>query len=273
MSLQIQYSKQIAKELGKVGVYLPGEDVKVGDIIMFPAGKKGIFKKSVPWGSFIRNTSLQALNIPFVETQPSPDTNTYEFSSVKSVDSNINASTNVDLGYTALPQVDFKLKKKFQSEGAIYLLAVDCYKTSIENILDLEHKIQQQSDLIWEDTFLVTGLTTAKKALFAQSNTRNAELIIGGDVQGIKSGAINTDAGLFIDTKNSKGIALVKDWSDQVPVFMELMKMEQEVFGVEKGAQTHQDIPSGDQVEGESHVLLKHIAVSEYLQVESQIHL
>lgn len=36
MSLQIQYSKKIAKELGKVAVSLPGEEINVGDIIQFP---------------------------------------------------------------------------------------------------------------------------------------------------------------------------------------------------------------------------------------------
>ncbi|UHO40601.1 hypothetical protein H5J24_11955 [Chryseobacterium capnotolerans] len=47
MSLQIKYSTEIAKELGKIAVYLPGEIIEVGDIIKFPYGKTGFLKKKL----------------------------------------------------------------------------------------------------------------------------------------------------------------------------------------------------------------------------------
>lgn len=48
MSLQIQYSKELVKAPGKIAVYLPGEQVEVGDIITFPYGRTGMFSKKVP---------------------------------------------------------------------------------------------------------------------------------------------------------------------------------------------------------------------------------
>lgn len=69
--LAVQYSKEIAKELAKIAVVLPGEPVEVGQIIYFPFGKKGIwpFRKPAPRGSLNIMTSLTELGISQTKTK------------------------------------------------------------------------------------------------------------------------------------------------------------------------------------------------------------
>ena len=90
MPLQIQYSKQIARELGKIAVYFPGDEISIGDIIKFPYGKKGLFKKDVPWGTFERVTSLKNLGVVFEKTGPDKNPDSYQFTTKDSVEFSVN---------------------------------------------------------------------------------------------------------------------------------------------------------------------------------------
>ncbi|WP_299246265.1 hypothetical protein [uncultured Aquimarina sp.] len=271
MSLHIQYSKQIAKELGKIAVYFPGEDIKVGDVIIFPDGKKGIFQKAVPWGNSERITTLDKLEVPFKKREPSPNLHTYKFSTKNSVDVNFELSGDADLGNPDLPAVDANLSIKFKSEGSIYFLAVDCQESSIEDILELESQVKSESDLIWKnDAFLVTSVTVAKKALIMQANSKGSELVIGGNVQGLKSGTVNISADTNIQVKRQRGSSFIKDWSDNVTVFIEVMKMEKEVFGDTKSLDFESGIPTENTDNIEKKLVLKNIDISEYLKIRQE---
>lgn len=233
-SLQIQYSKELAKELGKIAVYLPGENVNVGDIITFPYGKN-FFGKSRPLGSFKRISSLKNLGISYSKPLLSNTPDTYRLSSKNTVDFNFNIEGSANLGDDKFPSGDGKFNIKFTSEGAIYFLATDCDKEELNDISALENEINLQGKkLLWEDTYLVTSVTTAKKAFIAQSRSKSSELTINGNVKGIQSGTIDVSAQTNLNIQKQQGDIFVKDWSDNVTVFMDLIKFEKEVFGQNK---------------------------------------
>lgn len=263
MPLQIQYSKEIARELGKIAVYFPGDEVKVGDIIRFPFGKKGLFRKAVPWGTFSKVTSLKNLGVPYTESKLSESPDPYQFATKNAVNIAFQGNANADLGNDSLPHGNAGLTIKFSSEGAIYFLAVGCDKTGIDDIIALENQIQSKSNLVWDDTFLVTSVTIAKKALIVQSNSKSSELTLGGEVSGLKSQSANINADAKISITKEKGSSFIKDWSDDVTIFMDVMKLEKEIFSTAKSMDlSKSSIPS--EMPNEK-LLLKKVNIEEYL--------
>ncbi|WP_027879255.1 hypothetical protein [Mesoflavibacter zeaxanthinifaciens] len=228
--LQIQYSKELAKELGKIAVYLPGEKVNVGDIIAFPFGKSFLGKPR-PLGTFKKITSLQKLNVKYTEPLFSNQPDTYQFSSKNAVDFNFSIGANADLGNDDLPKGNAKMKISFTSEGAIYFLAVDCDKKQLDDLSALENEINAKGKkMLWKDTFLVTSVTVAKKAFIAQSRSKTSELLIDGNIQGLKSNTAKIDAETKLKINKQEGDIFIKDWSNNVTVFIDLVRFEEEVF-------------------------------------------
>lgn len=234
-SLQIQYSKEVARELGKIAIYLPGEEIAVGDILTFPFGKRGLLKKAAPLGSFQKITNLKNLGVRQPKIQQSTTPDTYRFTSKQEVQFDFGLSGNADLHNDSLPKAKGELNIKLSAEGAICFFAFNCFKTSLDDISSLENEINSQGKrMVWDDTYLVTSVTTAEKALIIQSNSNASELTLGGDVQGLQSSTLmNLKADAKIHIKKQKGDMFVKDWSDDVTVFMDLMKFEKEIFGIE----------------------------------------
>ncbi len=233
MSLQIQYSRKIAKELGKVAVYLPGEDIKVGDIVQFPHGK-GIFR-TAPFGSFQKITDLKNLGADYEVIDDSRTSDSYQFTSDNSVNFKFDLEGKVDLGTEKLPSGNGKLHISFSKKGAIFFYALECNKQYINNILNLENEIiDNGKELQWEDTFLITSLTVAKKAFVAQSISKNSELTIGGDVKNTSTGKLKLDATAKINLESQKGDMLIKNWSKDVSVFMDVMRFKKKTFQKEK---------------------------------------
>lgn len=231
MSLQIQYSKELAKELGKIAVYLPGEQIEVGDIITFPYGRTGMFSKKVPFGSFKKLSSLKSLNVDAGTLEESGSVHGYKFSSKNSVNITTSAVANAAFTNENLPGTKGEIKLEFTSEGAIYFHAKDCRKFQINNVAALEKEIiTKGKNLIWDNTYLVTSVTYAKKALIIQSISKSSEIIFEGDINGMKStiATLSIDADMKIKSQN--GDFFIKDWSDHVSVFMELMKFEKDIF-------------------------------------------
>lgn len=233
MSLQIKYSKEIAKELGKVAVYLPGEIIEVGDIIKFPNGKTGIFSKGAPLGVFTKISSLNNLSVKYSMQQQLGSKHTYKFSSENSVNQISSINSEIELSSDTLPNIDAEVILKFTSEGSIYFHALDCYKTQINDIASLENEIISKSKvLIWENTYLVTSVTYATKALIMQSRSKNSEITLSANAHGIKTSQINIGAGAESSIKSQNGDFFIKDWSNDVSIFMELMKFEKQIFQV-----------------------------------------
>ena len=229
--LQIQYSKELARELGKIAIYLPGEHVSVGDIIKFPHGKVGFLRKKGPFGSFKKISSLKKLGVSYDEPQFLGTPDTYKFSSKNAVDFNFTTNGNADLGNDLTPSGNANLSIQFSSEGALYFLAIDCNKKELNDLAALENEINTKGKkLIWQDTYLVTSVTIAKKAFIAQSQSKNSELQIAGNFKGIASGTVEINAQTNLSIKKQKGNIFIKDWSNDVTVFMDLIKFEKQVF-------------------------------------------
>ncbi len=234
-SLQIQYSKEVARELGKIAVYLPGEEIEVGDILTFPYGKRGLLQKMAPLESFQKITNLRNLGIDYFKIQKSKSPDTYRFTSKQAVQFQFDTKLQADLNTNALPKGKGELQIKLSSQGAICFFALHCSKTSLSDIPALENEINAKGKkMVWEDTFLVTSVTIAKKALIIQSNSSESEVILGGDVQGLQSNSLmNLKANAQIHINKQKGDMFIKDWSDDVTVFMDVMRFEKETFGVQ----------------------------------------
>lgn len=230
MSLHIQYSKEIAKEIGKIAVCLPGEPLKVGDIITFPNGTS-FFGRSRPLGTFKKVTSLENLEVTYKVIKYSKSPDSYQFTSKNSVNSDFQISGEVDSHSKTLPNGVANIKINFSSEGAIYFLAIDCNKNELDDLVALENQINAKNKkILWDDTYLVTSVTIAKKAFIAQSRSKNSEIIVSGKVNGIQSDKLKIAANSNLSVANSKGDFFIKDWSDDVTVFMDVIKFEQEIF-------------------------------------------
>ncbi len=232
-SLQIEYSKEIARELGKIAIYLPGEELQIGDIIRFPYGKTSIFKKVNPLGSFIKISSLSHLGITTPPTRKSKSPDSYRFTSKDGVQLQFGATAQASLSNTSLPQANGSLQIKMSNEGAICFFALDCYKEQLDHIAALEHEINtHDNEMIWDDTFLVTSVTTAQKALIIQSNSSSSEVVLDGDVQGLQSSQVGSlSADTSIKIQKQQGDLFIKDWSDTVTIFMDVMRFDKKVFG------------------------------------------
>lgn len=232
MSLQIKYSTEIAKELGKIAVYLPGEIIEVGDIIKFPYGKTGFLKKEAPLGAFTKISSLKNLDVNYSEDDSLGNKHSYKFSSKNSVKSITSANSQIEV-VDELPNASGEITLQFTSEGSIYFHALECYKKQIGDITKLENEIISKSKvLIWDNTYLVTSVTYSSNALIMQSRSKNSEITLAGNINGLKTQGIDIGVSAELNIKNQNGDFFIKDWSRNVSVFMELMKFEKETFQV-----------------------------------------
>jgi len=231
MSLSISYSKEIAKQLGQIAIYLPGTPVDVGDIITFPNGKSFLGKPR-PLGAFQKRTSLRDLGIDYKNPKFSESPDTYKFSSSKNIDFGFDTSANADLNNDSLPQGNAAIRISFSSEGAIYFLGYHCDKKQLGDLISIENQINNNSsNLLWEDTYLVTAITVAKKAFIAQSKSKSSSLIVNGNLKGLDTKEVNVNASTDLKIIKEKGNIMIVDWSDDVTLFMNLIRFKKEVFG------------------------------------------
>ena len=233
MSLQIQYSKKIAKELGKVAVYLHGEEINVGDIVQFPHGV-GLFR-TAPFGSFQKISDLDSLGVNYDVVSDSSPADSYQFKSENSVDSKFDLGANANLGTEKLPSGKGKLKLSFSKKGGIFFYALGCKKQYINNVLNIQNEVDDKGkDMLWKNTFLITSLTVAKKALVIQSISKNSEITIGGDLKNTQANKLKLDVNAKVSFEKQKGDLLIKNWSDDVTVFVDVMRFKKKVFSKEK---------------------------------------
>lgn len=243
--LQIKYSKEVAKELTKIAVVLPGAPVEVGQIIHFPFGKQGVwpFKKPAPRGAFNVITTLANLNVNPQVSQPDTDGDPYIFSSRRHVkiDADFNVQGDIPTGTSA----NGNLKATFESEGSVYFAAIDCKTTRITNLDQIQVDLNQhRNEIIWNETFLVTSITIASKALIMQSSTKSASLDVGGDIKGLITGsAADISANAQIGVKNFKESSFIKPWSDNVTIFFGLHRFTKSTFGYQPNLNVSRQSP------------------------------
>ncbi|MFT5819025.1 MAG: hypothetical protein ACI8ZM_000247 [Crocinitomix sp.] len=216
------YSKEIIKELDKIPVYFPGENVEIGDVITF--GKS--FFKPRPLGSFQQITDLDSLGIKFeIEKDTTPDS--YVYASRKGVEVNFVAEANAGSGVKGKTTINFK------KEGSIYFAGVNCLSDHMKSTAHLKAELDKHKNAIdWKNCFIVTGLTIAEKALISQSSSDSASINIEGDVKGFQTGgAKDLSAKAKFSITKSGSTAFLKDWSSDVTVFFTLMRYRKRLFG------------------------------------------
>lgn len=229
-SLQLAYSKELAKALGKIAIYLPGEEVAVGDIIRFPYGERPLFR-NLPLGSFRKISSLSHLGLTDITTTTSSTPDSYRYTSNQSTSLKFDTEAQASLAHLSLPKATGDLHIQFSNTGALCFFAVNCYKEQLDHLAELEHRIDSSLDMIWENTFLVTSVTTAQRALIIQSHSDTAEIVLSGHVQGLQSNAFGSvQATADIHIQRQSGNLLVKDWSDQTSVFMDVVRFDPQIF-------------------------------------------
>lgn len=231
--LQIKYAKEIAKELTKIAVVLPGAPVEVGQIIHFPFGRQGIwpFKKAAPRGAFNVITTLANLDVEPQISESDVDGDPYIFASKKDV--KIEADLGIQAGLPTGTSPNGSLKAKFSAEGSVYFSAIGCKTTRITNLDQIQIDLNNhKNDIVWNETFLVTSVTIASKALIMQSSSKSASLDVGGDIKGLTTGnAVDFSGDVNIAVRSFKDSSFIKPWSDNVTIFFGLHRFTKIAFG------------------------------------------
>lgn len=221
--LQIEYSKEIARELTKIAVVLPGSPVRIGDVLYFPFGRGGIwpFRKAKPRGSFDIVSDLSSMGMEFDLNPPDTEPDPYIFSSRGAVDVNFVADVSVPQAASG------EVTAKFRKEGALFFSAVDCTRQSMKDVAGVVSDLLNGSPRSFSsDVFIVTSVTTARRALIMQSSASGAELKVSGKVQGLVTGSgSDIDASANISVNSFIQQSLIKPWSENVTVFMGLHRI------------------------------------------------
>ncbi len=263
-SLMIKYSKEIARELTEIAVVLPGAPVKLGDIIHFRYGTTGFpFYKPSPRGKFEVISGLQYLGISPEISEPDPNPDSYFYSSKRSVKVRFDADVNHNKDTDGL---DGNLVVNFNSEGSIYFAAIDCETSRINNLNDIAVNLEKHKNSItWRSTFLVTSITTAKRALIMQSNSDSAFLEVSGKVKGLATqSARDIKANSTLKIEKFGQASFLKPWSENVTVFLGLQRFKKKIFGKGKSGRTLNASPIN---ENESQML-----ASELVHTENEIY-
>jgi len=249
--LQIKYSKEIARELNKIAVCLPGDPINVGDIITFPFGRRGLINRPAPWGTFRRISRLADLGINIDEPNFSSDSIPYRFSSRNSVSVHFEANATGDLGNVNFPSTNGNLNVNFSAEGSVFFVAVGCQKQELRNLLLIENAVNaNKGSMVWDDTFLVVSVTTAERAFIMQANSSNAQLSLAGDVKGLQtSSGVNISASSNIKIIRERESAFIMDWAPNITVFMDVMRFKRETFEKSKS-------PGDSEIPGDSDKLI-----------------
>jgi hypothetical protein len=234
-SLLKDYSREVARELTKIPVVLPGEPVSIGDVLVFPEGRTGLFGwRIVPWGSFQKVHELKQLlglktpqSIP-VETGKD-DRDTYLFASRRSTSVHFSAEGSGPTPIAGVPaSVGGKLNIGFKAEGATYLAAVGCKRTQMKTLDPIVNSLASlMQQLYWKEVFIVSSVTVAERALVMQSATSSGSLEVSGDVQGLLPGGEKVaSAAALISITSMRDASFIKPWSENVPIFFSLVRIK-----------------------------------------------
>jgi hypothetical protein len=226
MSLAQDYCREIAKELRQTAVYIPGSDVKPGDIIKFT--NNNIFDKPIGEFYIAGNLSDFGINLP-TESEEDNATDSYVYASKGSV----SVSFTADLAAPTVGQG--KLSIGFSKSGSTYLSAIDCKETRFKSILNLENDLApHRGKLQWNEYYIVISVTIASKAIIMQSNSSSASLEIDGSVKNLVPGGDavrNLNADFNLKISKYKDASFIKEWSNNVPVFFTLVKYKKKFLG------------------------------------------
>lgn len=224
MSLALSYCREIADQLEQIAVYLPGEDVNAGDVIEFQNGK--------PIGSFSKRTDLFEMGL-MISKEETQTKRSYLYATKGGV------STKFEMQGGVGKVGGGKLSVNYTKEGSIFLSAIDCKQERLKNIAGLEDLLASlQEKLDWNKYYIVSEVLRASKAFVMQSSNSAASVVFKGDVKGLQPQIGNflqengeLHAGLKFQTTTYENASFIKDWSDDVAVFMKLVRYKSNWFG------------------------------------------
>lgn len=221
------YSKEIIKELDMIPVYLPGTKIEPGDIITF--SHANVLGRTQPIGSFRKETNLiknLGLDLPVANDD---GLGAVRFSSRKGVSMEFKAGANAgNVG-------DGELNVSFTKEGSTYLAATGLSEARIDDLDKLRTNLNQIRNKYtgdWNNSFIVISVRTAKKALVMQSNSSEGSLTISGETKTLQAGAVgDIKADLNVSVSSFKDAAFIKDWNDDVELFVGLARYRKRFLG------------------------------------------
>lgn len=229
MSLAKDYCKELLRELDQLPVYLPGRDVNVGDVITY--GNINIFTR--PLGEFQVVTTLSDLNVKVLKRKDThSDSYRYASRSGTSVSFQADANAN-ELGKGTL-------NIGFSKAGSLYVAAMDCKREEMTNLHTLDEQlIPLRNEVDWNNCYIVTSVTRAKRALIMQSSSISGELIVSGQTRDLNPSANSEiQANVEFSVKSYRDASFIKDWSNEAPLFMTLVRYKRNVLG-EWNTRTH----------------------------------
>lgn len=201
-----QYCREVTNAFGLVAVYLPGTSLKIGDIIKYDkeslfSNKEGVF------------TKISTLNAMHVECDVVVD------------------ETVADLTYSSKGKTEIvtsisaekiaKTEVKFKADGSVYMNALSCKTSSIENLGEMEAKLKENWNLKYDNLYVVTKLVTAQKAIIMQSSGKDGGLVF----EMLKVPEVPIDKAELKVTR-SQNQAFIVDAKDNVTVLMNLYQVK-----------------------------------------------
>jgi hypothetical protein len=222
MQLAKDYCKEILRQLDQLAVYLPGRQVDVGDVITF--GPVGLFSR--PLGDFQLVTTLEKLKVN-VDKRTDVTPQSYRYASREGTSVSFNGSA--DAGQIG----SGKLTISFSKSGALYLAALNCTREEMTNVNTLERQlVPLQNELDWNNCYIVTSVTRAGRAVIMQSSTTNAEMVIEGQTKQLVATPGNPiDVNAQFNVTSYKEASFQKDWSNESPLFMTLVRYKMNWLG------------------------------------------
>jgi hypothetical protein len=278
-NLAIEYSRELARELGKIAVYMPGERVRPGDFLYFKDGRANWRKWwTVPWGSFEKISDLDFLKVEYSLDVPGPK-DSYIFASRGRTAVNFTASASgVPLAVGTVPAAGHgKLTVGFTTGGATYFAAVGCERSQISDLGSVEDGLQDvaRKSLYWKDVFLVTSVTTADRALIMQSSSSASSLALSGGVEGLVPGAptkIGAGGGFNFDDVSNP--SFIQPWNANVAVMMTLRRIRRRgdvlLLAAEGGGAKISGEPSGAEEEADGRFVTDEVDAAELLEAPNK---
>lgn len=223
--LMVEYSREIARGLTKVPVVLPGTAVAPGDVVYFNEGRRrnlGIFSSLSPAGAFRYVSSLKDLGIVVQTVGDEAQKSSYLYSTEH--------DTSVSFGAGAGP---LGMHVEFHRKGAVYIAAVNCTTMRLSGYAQITmDPVFREKKMLWRDTYLVTGVTTAERALVMQAAEGGATLGVEGDVQVLRAlapGAIPLD-NVELKVSDVRKQSFLLPWDDDSTIFFDLVRFEMDDF-------------------------------------------
>lgn len=222
MSLAKDYCKELLSQLDQLAVYMPGRAVNVGDVITY--GHIGVFSR--PLGDFQVVTTLEELNVKVLKRKDQ-NSDSYRYASTGGTSASFQA--DVDAGNMGKGTLNIG----FSKAGSLYVAALECKREEMTNLHTLDDQlIPHRQDVDWNNCYIITSVTRAKRAIVMQSSSTSAELVINGQTRDLNpTSGSDVQVNAEFSVKSYRDASFIKDWSNEASLFMTLVRYKRNVLG------------------------------------------